>query len=73
MSRFDKLVLKLLRGASDAGFAFDDLRYILEKLGFTNGFAEAITSTIVMMSRNWSTSSGTEKTRRHIRYVTFAT
>ena len=34
MSRFDKLILKLLRGASDASFAFDDLRYILEKLGF---------------------------------------
>jgi predicted RNA binding protein YcfA (HicA-like mRNA interferase family) len=34
MSRFDKLILKLLRGASDASFAFEDLRYILEKLGF---------------------------------------
>jgi predicted RNA binding protein YcfA (HicA-like mRNA interferase family) len=34
MSRFDKLILKLLRGAGDANFAFDDLRYILEKLGF---------------------------------------
>lgn len=34
MSRFDKLLLKLLRATSDAGFAFDDLRYVLEKLGF---------------------------------------
>jgi predicted RNA binding protein YcfA (HicA-like mRNA interferase family) len=34
MSRFDKLLLKLLRGTSDASFAFDDLRYILEKLEF---------------------------------------
>jgi hypothetical protein len=34
MSRFDKLLLKLLRGTSDASFAFDDLRYILEKLQF---------------------------------------
>jgi predicted RNA binding protein YcfA (HicA-like mRNA interferase family) len=34
MSRFDKLLLKLLRGTSDASFAFDDLRYILERLGF---------------------------------------
>jgi predicted RNA binding protein YcfA (HicA-like mRNA interferase family) len=35
MSRLDKLLLKLLRGTSDASFAFDDLRYILERLGFT--------------------------------------
>lgn len=34
MSRFDKLLLKLLRGTSDASFAFDDLRYILQHLGF---------------------------------------
>ena len=34
MSRFDKLLVKLLRGTSDASFAFDDLRYILAKLGF---------------------------------------
>lgn len=34
MSRFDKLLMKLLRGTADASFAFDDLRYILERLGF---------------------------------------
>lgn len=34
MSRFDKLLLKLLRGTSDASFAFEDLRYILLHLGF---------------------------------------
>jgi predicted RNA binding protein YcfA (HicA-like mRNA interferase family) len=34
MSRLDKLLLKLLRGASDGSFAFDDLRYILLHLGF---------------------------------------
>jgi predicted RNA binding protein YcfA (HicA-like mRNA interferase family) len=34
MSRIDKLLLKLLRGTSDASFAFDDLRYILLHLGF---------------------------------------
>lgn len=34
MSRYDKLLLKLLRGTSDASFAFDDLRYILLHLGF---------------------------------------
>ena len=34
MSRFDKLVEKLLRGTSDANFAFDDLRYVLLRLGF---------------------------------------
>lgn len=28
MGRFDKLLLKLLRGTSDASFAFDDLRYV---------------------------------------------
>jgi hypothetical protein len=35
MSRLDKLLLKLLRGTSDASFAFDDLRYIVLHLGFT--------------------------------------
>jgi predicted RNA binding protein YcfA (HicA-like mRNA interferase family) len=39
MSRLDKLLLKLLRGTSDANFAFDDLRYIVLHLGF----AERIT------------------------------
>jgi virulence-associated protein VapD len=34
MSKFDKLLVKLLRGTSDASFAFDDLRQILGKLGF---------------------------------------
>jgi predicted RNA binding protein YcfA (HicA-like mRNA interferase family) len=34
MSRLDKLLLKLLRGSADASFAFDDLRYLLERLGF---------------------------------------
>lgn len=34
MSRLDKLLLKLLRGTSDASFAFDDLRYMLLHLGF---------------------------------------
>jgi predicted RNA binding protein YcfA (HicA-like mRNA interferase family) len=34
MSQFDKLLMKLLRGGSDASFAFSDLRYILVHLGF---------------------------------------
>jgi predicted RNA binding protein YcfA (HicA-like mRNA interferase family) len=34
MSRFEKLLLRLLRGSSDANFAFDDLRHILMRLGF---------------------------------------
>ncbi|HYW13474.1 MAG TPA: type II toxin-antitoxin system HicA family toxin [Longimicrobium sp.] len=34
MSQFDKLLMKLLRGGSEASFAFDDLRHILGKLGF---------------------------------------
>jgi HicA toxin of bacterial toxin-antitoxin, len=34
MSRFDKLLEKLLRGTADASFAFDDLQYILLHLGF---------------------------------------
>lgn len=34
MSRFDKLLMKLLRASSDASFAFDDLRYILLHLDF---------------------------------------
>lgn len=35
MGRFDKLLVKLLRGTSDANFAFDDLRYMLLSLGFS--------------------------------------
>ncbi len=34
MSRFEKLLFQLLRGTSDANFAFDDLRSILLHLGF---------------------------------------
>lgn len=34
MSRFEKLLTKLMRGMSDASFAFDDLRHILNRLGF---------------------------------------
>lgn len=34
MSKFDKLVEKLLRGTSDANFAFDDMQYLLFRLGF---------------------------------------
>ena len=34
MSRFDKLIEKLLRGTSDANFAFNDLRYVVLRLGF---------------------------------------
>lgn len=39
MSRLDKLLLKLLRGTSDASFAFDDLRYIVLHLGFAERIA----------------------------------
>ena len=35
MSQFEKLVLKLLRGASDGNFNFDELRLLVLKLGFT--------------------------------------
>lgn len=34
MSRFEKAMLRLLTGTSDANFAFDDLRHILLRLGF---------------------------------------
>jgi hypothetical protein len=34
MSKFDKLILRILRGASDANINFDDLRELLKKLGF---------------------------------------
>ena len=35
MSRLDKLLSKLLRGTSDANFRFDDLRYVVDRLGFS--------------------------------------
>jgi hypothetical protein len=34
MSKLDKLILRILRGASDANIDFDDLRELLKKLGF---------------------------------------
>jgi predicted RNA binding protein YcfA (HicA-like mRNA interferase family) len=35
MSKFDKLILKLLSGTSDENFDFTDLLLLLEKFGFT--------------------------------------
>lgn len=34
MSKYDKLLLQILRGASDANIAFDDLCQRLRRLGF---------------------------------------
>jgi hypothetical protein len=34
MSRFEKILLAVLRGTADANIPFDDLRYCLEHLGF---------------------------------------
>lgn len=35
MSRLDKLLERMLAGAADANLAFDDLRNILKRLGFS--------------------------------------
>jgi virulence-associated protein VapD len=34
MTKFDKTLERVLRGVSDASIGFDDLRYLLEGLGF---------------------------------------
>lgn len=34
MSKFEKILLKLLRGTSDTNFAFDELAALLNRLGF---------------------------------------
>lgn len=34
MSKFEKLLVKLLRGASDGNFSFDELRTLILNLGF---------------------------------------
>ncbi len=34
MGKFEKLLLQILRGASDANIQFDDLRRLLLRLGF---------------------------------------
>jgi hypothetical protein len=34
MGRYEKLLLKILRGTSDASISFDDLRQLLLHLGF---------------------------------------
>ncbi len=34
MGKFEKLLVKLLRGTADANFSFDELRQLLLKLGF---------------------------------------
>ena len=35
MGKYDKLLFKILRGTSDANIAFDDLRQLLLRFGFT--------------------------------------
>jgi hypothetical protein len=39
MSRYEKLLLQVLRGTSDANIGFDDLRWLLFQLDFDNTFA----------------------------------
>jgi hypothetical protein len=34
MGKYDKLILQILRGLSDANISFDDLQHLLEHLGF---------------------------------------
>lgn len=34
MGKYDKLILKILRGSSDANIGFNDLRELLKMLGF---------------------------------------
>lgn len=34
MSKYDKLLFQILRGTADANISFDDLRVLLQKLGF---------------------------------------
>ena len=34
MSKYDKLLFQILRGNADANLPFDDLRHLLENLGF---------------------------------------
>ncbi len=34
MSKYDKLLFQILRGTADANIAFDDLRTLLQKMGF---------------------------------------
>jgi hypothetical protein len=34
MSKYDKLLFQILRGTADANIPFDDLRVLMEKLGF---------------------------------------
>jgi hypothetical protein len=34
VAKYDKLLSRILRGASDANIAFEDLRHLLKRLGF---------------------------------------
>jgi HicA toxin of bacterial toxin-antitoxin, len=34
MAKYDRLLLRILRGTSDANISFDDLRWLLRRLGF---------------------------------------
>jgi virulence-associated protein VapD len=34
MGKYDKLLLQILRGSSDANISFDDLRLLLRRFGF---------------------------------------
>jgi hypothetical protein len=34
MSKYDRLLFQILRGASDANISFEDLRHLLKNMGF---------------------------------------
>ena len=34
MGKYDKLILRIIKGTSDANISFDDLRELLKRLGF---------------------------------------
>src|SRR5688572_6644600 len=44
MSKYDKLLFQILRGTADANIPFDDLRVLLQKIGFEEGSGVAIIS-----------------------------
>lgn len=63
MPKIDKIREKVLLGYSDANIDFEDLRKLLDSLGFTERIKAVITSLVVRMSKKSSYSAKREQSK----------
>jgi hypothetical protein len=67
MSKHERLLLKILRGGSDANIPFEDLRQLLLHLGFEEHIRGSHHVSENRESRRRSISRGMARTQRSIR------